>query len=490
MCGIWGLIYKQPRELDKVFFNALGIQNDIRGGDSCGIFIDGKTEYGVEDLKYYSNFFFRSKVLRKTKPVSIALGHCRKASVGEVKESTAQPVVIRDKGGKVEFVLMHNGTIYNYKQLAEKYIPGVDIKGLTDSQVMAGILYRTGYDVLGEYNGGGVFVTVDYRGEEPVVRAFKGASKMTTYAKEAEVERPFYYIKTPDGIAFSSIGPLLKAFYPKSNVFTLQSNKLCYVKNGDFYIERAISRDTCVQTKTYTGYNYNSYDDYNYGSYYGNQKKAGEQKAIDFKKETKEEAATNPTTTKKEEGEVKTYSTYQNSFVNWNDEQGVFMVGTIPAHGKLNVDTFGRIHPAPSVEVHCLGFYQGNLLLKPGLFDYLTKIAKDMDITSKELVEAIPEIISFCSYNPIKDPDSALYKEPTTFLSSMDGVTANFFTGSVVLPFTLWKRTYENGLLIEKEKIESLKEAFRVFLLASNAVTQDTIEDHINTLCSETVYDE
>ena len=43
MCGIWGIIYKEPHQLNKVLFNSLGVLNDTRGGDSCGIFIDGKT---------------------------------------------------------------------------------------------------------------------------------------------------------------------------------------------------------------------------------------------------------------------------------------------------------------------------------------------------------------------------------------------------------------------------------------------------------------
>ena len=43
-------------------------------------------------------------------------------------------------------MLLHNGTIFNYEDLAKKYIPDIDIKGMTDSQVMEQIFYYKGYD--------------------------------------------------------------------------------------------------------------------------------------------------------------------------------------------------------------------------------------------------------------------------------------------------------------------------------------------------------
>jgi hypothetical protein len=57
----------------------------------------------------------------------VALGHCRKASVGKVSIETAQPVVIENENGDVDYVLIHNGTIYNYRELAQKYIPDMNI---------------------------------------------------------------------------------------------------------------------------------------------------------------------------------------------------------------------------------------------------------------------------------------------------------------------------------------------------------------------------
>ena len=60
MCGIAGIINKTPRNFDYSTFCTLGISNDTRGGDSCGIFIYGKYECVVIDDKFFSYFFLGS----------------------------------------------------------------------------------------------------------------------------------------------------------------------------------------------------------------------------------------------------------------------------------------------------------------------------------------------------------------------------------------------------------------------------------------------
>ena len=101
MCGIAGIITKTPRVFDYSTFCTLGIANDARGGDSCGVFIDGRYEYGTEDTKLFSNYFLSSDLLDNTNKAMVAMVHCRKASVGKISKETAQPVVLTDKNGKV-----------------------------------------------------------------------------------------------------------------------------------------------------------------------------------------------------------------------------------------------------------------------------------------------------------------------------------------------------------------------------------------------------
>ena len=50
------MISKKPRRFNKRAFCTMGVRNDSRGGDSCGIFIDGKSEYGIDNQKTFINF--------------------------------------------------------------------------------------------------------------------------------------------------------------------------------------------------------------------------------------------------------------------------------------------------------------------------------------------------------------------------------------------------------------------------------------------------
>ena len=255
MCGIFGIVREHPAQFDYSTFCTLGIANDSRGGDSCGVFIDGSVEYGVKDEKLFQDFFTKSVVLQNTHYSTIALGHCRKASVGAINMSTAQPVVIQNENNETEFVVLHNGTIHNYQDLAEKYIPDVDIKGMTDSQVMARIFYYKGYDVLEEYTGGAVFFIVDYRENKPKIMFFKGASKKYVSDLGLTEERPLYFCITDDEMVFSSIPSYLLALRPDAILYTPAENVLGEFKNGKPVAIKKYDRSNCLQQKLGDYYN-------------------------------------------------------------------------------------------------------------------------------------------------------------------------------------------------------------------------------------------
>ena len=225
----------------------MGVRNDSRGGDSCGVFIDGLVEYGVDKQKTFISFFRDSKILDTTTECKVALGHCRKASVGKVSIETAQPVVLYNEQGFIDYVLIHNGTIYNYQELAKKYIPEVDITGLTDSQVMARIFYYKGYDCLDEYHGGAVFVIHDYRNNKSLV--FKGSSKKYTYSANVEEERPLYFCWHNNRFVFSSIFETLYAFYYEETIYSLPSNKLMVIRGDKLKLVQEYKRENCTQSK-------------------------------------------------------------------------------------------------------------------------------------------------------------------------------------------------------------------------------------------------
>lgn len=271
MCGIAGIINKTPRTFDYGTFCTLGISNDARGGDSCGIFIDGIEDYGVVgDKKFFSGYFQNNELLDSVKTSTVALVHCRKASVGVISRETAQPVVLRNEKGKVEFVVMHNGTIYNYKELAKKYIPNIDIKGMTDSQIMARIFYYCGYDVLNEYNGGAVFAIVDYRNNTPKTFLFRGSSKKYSDSKDIEAERPLYFCidTVKRELVFSSIWTYLLALRRHCTTYPLKCNVL-FEFTGTTLVEVAsYDRKGMIQTPKIVYTTYSGKSKKNHGGKY------------------------------------------------------------------------------------------------------------------------------------------------------------------------------------------------------------------------------
>lgn len=240
MCGIFGYIGKK-QELKKNIFVTLGVSNDERGGDNCGVLITNKLEYGNPD-RLFQDFYPKSELLKNTKQCSLALGHTRKASIGGTSHFLAQPVVLENKQTKEQtFVLLHNGTIRNYKELAQKYNIDID-PTWSDSIVMAMLFKHRGYQVLQEYEGAGVFITVTFKDEKykdkTIIRLFKGGSKEAIGSTVLTEERPLYVVEEhhPDGYSswwISSLeGPLNALFYkeliekPTMIAYPLGANKL------------------------------------------------------------------------------------------------------------------------------------------------------------------------------------------------------------------------------------------------------------------------
>lgn len=387
-CGIFGIINTTPQKFKKKDFCILGIQNDNRGGDSCGVFIDRKVEYGVDKKKLFKDFFLESKLIEETKKCTIALGHCRKTSVGKTSLETAQPVCIYNEKNEIDFVLMHNGTIYNYEELAKKYIPDINIKEMSDSQVMARIFYYKGYDVLSEYNGGAVFITVDYREDTPKIRAFKGASKKISSSTTIEEERPFYYYETNGGIVFSSIPTLFKVLNFKQPYYTLTENVLCYFDNGTFYVEKEVDRSKCCQSKTsygtvvYEGTYYRGvwdedYSDYSdYYNYYNHNNR-------------------------------NTFSHNAAKYITYKADLGRYVetANDCPyCHGEYCLNYIGNIS-AGNQWTDKFYFWNGYLLYNKNCWDFLVNFQKEFKADSTTVTHCCAELIAALSPFPIKVGD-------------------------------------------------------------------------------------
>jgi glucosamine 6-phosphate synthetase-like amidotransferase/phosphosugar isomerase protein len=91
MCGIFAWSGSKPELFNKSKFDILGIYNDSRGGDSCGVSTDGEIYYGVTtNCKKYSQFLFEKNYLLPNKFPTV-IGHTRKSSVGSVNTENAHP---------------------------------------------------------------------------------------------------------------------------------------------------------------------------------------------------------------------------------------------------------------------------------------------------------------------------------------------------------------------------------------------------------------
>lgn len=242
MCGIWGY---SGKNFNKYKFNILGLYNDTRGGDSCGIVIGNdrgkQVLYGHGPTKLYSKFI-ESGVKIDFNQTKFALGHCRKASVGGIGEMQAQPVIIYDNEMNLKFAMIHNGTLFNYKALADKY----EIKyehTETDSQIFCRIVYNVGYKVLDEYDGAGAFMFWDSRDGDDTIKVFKGASLYYQNDNLLYVERPLFMLKNKNSMWFSSIEDSLKFINDQEyTIENVQANVLLTIKNGKIIGEDKVDR--------------------------------------------------------------------------------------------------------------------------------------------------------------------------------------------------------------------------------------------------------
>ena len=373
-CGMFGIITTKPKRFDYRGFCVLGIHNDVRGGDSCGIFVDGKTEYAADkNNKFFYNFFQQSKVLNRLNKTQVAIGHCRKASVGLITVAQAQPIVFADADGNTEFVVMHNGTIYNYKELAEKYIPGVNIVGLTDSQVLANIIYRCGYDVLGEYIGGASFVFVDYRkdAKHPAVMFFRGESKEYSYSTTTKEERPMWYACDDERIVFSSLGTYIAAIMPKEATFDTKTNCLLAWEGDSLVVKKTYDRRNKTQTipyavTTYTSQANNWWED-----------------DVDYTQANQNTLAKNL-----HPGQVVL------------TVLGTYTKDNIPLHGKVNISMYGYTSQFESGYFYPFWFWNGVMLYDEKCFQFLEAFTKNYGCAIEELEQNFPEILYYLSPYP------------------------------------------------------------------------------------------
>jgi amidophosphoribosyltransferase len=137
-CGVFG-VYAPGRDVARLaYFGLYALQH--RGQESAGIATcEGGHITTLRDLGLVSQVFDEDKL--RALAGDMAIGHVRYSTTGGGAWENAQPVW-RDDGR--ELALAHNGNLTNavelYNELTEA---GVQLRGTSDSEIMAALLSRT-----------------------------------------------------------------------------------------------------------------------------------------------------------------------------------------------------------------------------------------------------------------------------------------------------------------------------------------------------------
>ena len=280
-CGLFGFLGSNPiKYYNKSNFNVLGVFNDSRGGDGCGVI---SAEYYDIYTKNKYHTTFKQAIIDKefNVPSKIEygiLGHTRKASVGGINDIYTQPCVfvksdpiVQERAAKdpkykefldnnndnsIVFAGTHNGTIHNYKELAKKH--GIDTTktNMNDTQVLYEILFKKDYNVLSEYIGAASLMFYDFY--EGTISVFRGESSISEHVKYDEEERPLFMWRiAKDNYYFSSIKDSLLFIGAEENeVSIFPKNLLSEYNQGCLVQTTVIDRSNAFQRESYATTSY------------------------------------------------------------------------------------------------------------------------------------------------------------------------------------------------------------------------------------------
>ncbi len=264
MCGIVGLISKntngfQADERDS--FTDMLVMDQVRGMDGTGVFgvyhnrqcstlKVGTNASNLIELPEYSKF--ETKVFNN---FWAAFGHNRKATQGSISSKNSHPFVSNN------IVLIHNGTLYNHKSIADTEV---------DSEAIAVALNdKAPEDLLGELYGAYALVWYDKR------------DKLIRVARNSE--RPLFIGEAAHSWIFSSEASIMMAAANRNalkikDIQSIEVGTIFAFKNGMDYSHSKIK----VKKSTYVySEHYPNSCDYR-GSRYGYKKDDDKENVIPF----------------------------------------------------------------------------------------------------------------------------------------------------------------------------------------------------------------
>lgn len=193
MCGIIGMVTDAVNgftSTDMDWFEEALIVDSLRGPDSTGVFVvTNKNHVRVAKQASHPYHFLASKEWSSTRAAAfssgkIMVGHNRKATKGSINSANAHPFAEK------HIVLVHNGTIYNQKDLTAEETE-------VDSHAICHSLVEKGYkETLKSIDG--AFALVWYDMKERCLYLVRNS------------QRPLGYIATHSGLYFASELPMLE----------------------------------------------------------------------------------------------------------------------------------------------------------------------------------------------------------------------------------------------------------------------------------------
>lgn len=373
MCGIFGWHGNNPRTYNPYKIAILGLLNDSRGGDGCGLSVNGQIQKSAGKIEKFSEFLSEEvyNFLLSNKENTV-LGHARKTSVGLSNLQNTHPFGHGEYKNGYEVILTHNGTIHNYTDLAQKY--EIDIEGGTDSYMLSKFLHED-FDkflkILSEYNGAAAIAAYDR--VKNVFIVFKGESKKWESAQTTEEERPLHlaYVNKSNFYYSSEEKHLIAAGFPKEKIINLKTNTVFVFQNGNLISKYEVDRSKVIQNKVYKSsiaivprnnygqssigftnnrgvYSQEDYDDYYYeayGSYYGQHQsyveKNKENQWDKYRSKPKDEEAV----TKTVDSMMSSYKKIEEGKQIYFHKNRYYIVGGLIANGYCYLDNSGKVLP-------------------------------------------------------------------------------------------------------------------------------------------------
>lgn len=232
-CGIYGFsgragINKADMRLALQKFKILGMYNESRGKDSCGVYLNGEIKKGMGPQKLFTDFI-ETYPLQITGKNTIMLGHNRQASTGfKVNEENQHPLFIED-----DMLITHNGTLKDTAEFCKKY--DLDFAKMNvDTMMLGTALYKNDATVLENYKGAAA-LAITYKTKPNTLYLYHGSSKEYKHSKPVE-ERPLCYLETKQGVFYSSLEASLEAIKDDDSeiVYMLEHNLLTEICDGQF----------------------------------------------------------------------------------------------------------------------------------------------------------------------------------------------------------------------------------------------------------------